>query len=74
MNADGLGESQTAWKCVLDRFRTNEAPTVVSIVSQLARLKVSEGAGIQKSFIGAQELYSGLQQAGEHLNPAISKR
>ena len=47
VNADGMGDGDAAGKCVLYRFRSNEAPTVVSIVSQLARLKTSEGEGIQ---------------------------
>ena len=61
VNADRMGDGEAAWKCVLDRFRSNETPTVVSIVSKWARLKMSEGEGIQNSFIRAQELYSRLQ-------------
>ena len=71
VNADGMGDGQAAWKAVMDRFRSNEAPTVVSIVAQLARLKLTEGEDIQSFFIRAQELYSRLQQAGEYLSPAI---
>ena len=71
VNADGMGDGEAAWRCVMDRFRSNEAPTVVSIVSQLARLKLTDGEDIQNFFIRAQELYSRLQQAGEHLSPNI---
>ena len=51
-------------------FRRNEAPTVVSIVAQQARLKLTEGEDIQSFFIRAQEVDIPLQ-AGESLNPAI---
>ena len=64
-------DGEAAWKCVVDRFRSNKAPTVVSIVSQLARLKMSKGEGIQIFFIRAQEVYNRLQQAGEHLISTI---
>ena len=69
--ADGMGVGQAAWKSVMNRFRSNEAPTVVSIVAQLARLKMTKGEDIQSFFFRAQELYSRLQQAGEYLTPAI---
>ena len=55
----------------MDQFRSNEAPTVVRVVEQLARLKLTEGEDIQSFFIRAQELYSRLQQEGEKLTPAI---
>ena len=71
MNADGMGDDESAWKCVLDRFRSNEGPTVVGIVSQLPRLKMIEGKGIQNFITRAQELYSPFQQAGEHMSSAI---
>ena len=72
VNAAGMGDGNAACKCVLDRFCSNEAPTVATIVSQLARLKMSEVEGIQKFFIRAQELYSRLQYAREHLSSANS--
>ena len=56
LNADGIGDSEADWKYVFDHFPSNEAPTVVSIVSQLAKLKMSEVEGIQSFFIRAQEL------------------
>ena len=71
MKADILGDGGAAWKCVLNQFRSSEAPTVVSIVSQLVRLKMSEGESIQKFFVRAQEFDSRLQQAEEHLSPAL---
>ena len=55
----------------LNQFRSNEKPTVVSTVSQLARLKMSKGEGIQNFFIRAQKMTSGLQQSGKHSSPAI---
>ena len=64
MNADGMGDSGIALECLLDRFRSNEAPIVASIFSQLAGLKISEGKIIQNFIIKAQDLYSRLQQAG----------
>ena len=70
-NADRMSNGIAAWECVLDRFRSMKAPTVVSIVSQLARLKMSGGEGIQNFFIRAQELYSRFQHAGEHLSSTI---
>ena len=63
VNADGTSSGEAAWKCVLYRFRSNETPTVVTIVSQLARLNLIEGEGIEIFFIRAGKLYSRLQQA-----------
>ena len=71
VKADEMGDYEIAWRCALDRFRSKEARTVVIIVSQLTRLWFSEGEAIQNFFLRAQELYSRLQQAGEHLFPAI---
>ena len=71
VNADGMGESKAVCRCLLDLFRSNEIPGVESIVSQLARLKRSEGEGSQNYFIRAQELFSRAQQAWEHLILAI---
>ena len=71
VNADGMGDGQAAWKSVMDRFRSNEALTLVSIVAQLARVMLTEGEDIQSFFFRAQELDSRLQQAGEHLTPAL---
>ena len=68
VNADGISNGEAACKCALDRFRSNEAPIVVSIGSEVARLKMSEGERIQNFIIRDQDLYSRLQQAGEHLS------
>ena len=70
-NADGMGDDEAAWKSVLDLFCSNESPTVVSIVSQLVRLMISEIEGTHNFLIRAQELYCRLQPAGEHSNPDI---
>ena len=58
VNAEGMGDGQRAWTSVMDLFRSNEAPTVVSIVAQLARLKLTEGEDIHSFFIRAQALYN----------------
>ena len=43
MNADRMSDGEAACSCLMDCFRSNEASTVVSNVSQLARLIMSEG-------------------------------
>ena len=68
-----MGESEAACKCVLDRLCRIEAPTIVSIVSQLTTLRMSEGEDIQEFFIGARKLFDRLQQARDHLSPTIFK-
>ena len=71
VNAGGMVDSKAARKCVLDRFRSNKAPTVVSIVSQLTKLEMSEAEDIQNFFIRARERFSRLQRAGKQLSPTF---
>ena len=71
VNVEEMCGGDVAWKCVLDDFRSNEAPMVVSFASPLARLKMSDGDCIQIFFIRAQKLYSRLQQSRKHFNLAI---
>ena len=71
VNADRLGKSEAAWKCVLNCFHSYEAPTVVSNVSPLARLKMSEGEGNQNVFIRAPKFFNRIRQARKTLNALI---
>ena len=71
VNANGIGYGEAADKCVLDRFRSNEATTVVGIVS---KLKMSKGKCIQHFFHRGSKLQSQLQQAVNFSEPPFSMR
>ena len=70
----GLGDGHKAWGRLQERFRSNESETVVSVMRQLARLKLKEDEALHNCFIRAQELPNCLEQAGEHLSGHCSMR
>ena len=62
---DGIGDGAKALKLLQERFQSVETPTVVTLVAQLARLKLVDAEVLESFFIRGQELLTRLQEAGE---------
>ena len=62
---DGIGDRAKAWKLLRERFQSVENPTVVTFVTQLARLQLEESEDLDSFFIRAKELLTRLQEAEE---------
>ena len=67
----GLGDGRKTWVLLQPRFRRDETVTVVSVVRQLARLELKEDRALENHFIRAQEMFTRIEQAGEHLSEPL---
>ena len=67
----GLGDERKAWVLLQQRFRSDEAVTVVSVMKQLAPLQLKEDEALYNYFLRAQELPTRLEHAGEHLSEPL---
>ena len=68
---DGIGDGAKAWKLLQERFQSLETPTVVTSVTQLARLQLEDSEDLDNFFIGGQELLTRLQEAGEAVSETL---
>ena len=66
-----LGDGRKSWILLQQRFRSDEAVTVVSVMRQLDRLQLKEDEALHKYFIREQELTTRFDQAGEHLSESL---
>ena len=71
LNDNGTGNGTKAWKMLQERFQSVETPTVVSLVSQLARLQLRRGEDLDTFFIRGQELMTRLGEAGEPISETL---
>ena len=71
VNIKGFGDGQKAGRLLPQRFRSDETTTVISLLRQLARLKLREDEAIHQYFIRAQELVTRLHHAGEELSETL---
>ena len=67
----GLGDARKAWVLLQQMFRSDETVTEVSVMRQLAHLQLHEDKAQQNYFICAQELYTRLEHAREHLSQPL---
>ena len=58
---DGIGDGTKSWKLLQERFQSVEAPTVVTLAAQPARLQVEESYDLDSFFIRGQELLTRLK-------------
>ena len=67
MGDDGIGDGAKAWKLLQERFQSVETPTVVTLLTQLARLQLEDldAEDLDSFFIRGQELLTRLQETGE---------
>ena len=68
---DGIGDEARAWKLLQEKFQSVEMPTVVTLVAQLARLKLEMAEDLDRFFIRRQELLTRLQEAGEAFSETL---
>ena len=54
-----------------ERFRSEESPTAVALVSQIARMRLKPDEALHEYFIRAQELMTRLSDAGERISETI---
>ena len=71
VNSKGFGDVQKAWQLLQQRFRSDETTTVISLIRQLAKLKLREVEAIDQYFIRAQKLVNRLHHAGEKLSETL---
>ena len=69
----GFGDGALAWKMLLDRFNSSERPTVVSLVGQLAKLRLGPTEKLDDYFVRGQELMTRLSDAGERISDTLFK-
>ena len=58
----GFGDGALAWKMLLERFNSSERPTVVSLVGQLAKLRLGPTEKLDDYFVRSQELMTRLSE------------
>ena len=68
---DGLSDGTRAWNLLKEKFRSEESPTVVTLVSQVARMQLKPEEALHECFIRAQELMTRLSDAGERISETI---
>ena len=68
---DGLGDGSRAWNLLNERFKSEESPTVVALVSQIATMQLKPDEALHEHFITAQELMTRLSDAGERISETI---
>ena len=67
----GCGDGARAWRMLLDRFNSSERPTVVSLVGQLAKLRLGPTEKLDDYFVRSQELMTRLNDAGETISDTL---
>ena len=68
---DGIGDRAKAWKLLQESFQSVEAPTVMTLVAQLARLLLEGAEDLDSFFIRGQELITRLQEEGEAVSETL---
>ena len=58
---EGIGDRAKSWKLLQERFQSEETPTVVILVAQLAQLQLEDDEDLDSFFIRGQELLTQLQ-------------
>ena len=71
VNNKGLGDGKKKGRLLQQRFRSDERTTFISLMRQLAKLKLREDETIHEYFIKAQVLVTRLQHAGEKLSETL---
>ena len=67
----GFGDGALEWKMLLDRFKSPERPTVVSLVGQLAKLCLGPTEKLDDYFVRSQVLMTRLSDAGERISDTL---
>ncbi len=68
---DRMGDGAKAWAVLKQRFCSTEKPCIVSIMGQLARLKLDSTESLENYCIRAQSLMTRLSDAGEQLTETL---
>ena len=71
VGSDGYGDGGKAWQMLNQRYRSIEKPSIVSIMGQLGKLRLSSDESLDDYCIRAQSLYSRLTDAGEQLSGTL---
>ena len=69
--ADGYGDGTKAWRLLQEKFCSVERPTVVSLVGQLAKLRLGSEEDLDDYFVRSQELMTRLSEAGEAITDTL---
>ena len=67
----GFRDGALSWKMLLERFNSCEKPTVVSLVGQLAKLRLGPSEMPEDYFVRSQELMTRLSEAGERVSDTL---
>ena len=65
VGTDGYGDKTKAWKLLQEKFCSVEKPTAVSLVGQLAKLRLGSEEDLDDYFVRSQVLMTRLSEAGE---------
>ena len=71
MGTDGYGDRTKAWKLLQENFCSIERPALVSLVGQLAKLRLGSERGLNDYFVRLQELMTLLSEAGELITDTL---
>ena len=69
----GYGDGTKAWKLIQEKFCSVEGQTVVSLVSQLAKLRLGSEDDLDDYFIRSQVLMTRLSEAEEAITDTLFK-
>ena len=73
IGTDGCDDGTSNWKLLHETFCSLERPTVVSLVSQFAKLRLGSEEDLDDYFVRSQELMTRLSEAGEAITDALFK-
>ena len=68
---DSLGGGTRAWNFLKERFRSQDSPIVMALVSQIARTQLKPDEALHGYFNRAQKLTTRLSDAGERIPVTI---
>ena len=71
LGTNGYGDGTKAWKLLQEKFCSVERPTVVSLVGQLAKLRLASEEVLDDYFVRSQELITRLSEAGEAITATL---
>ena len=71
MRTDGYGDETKAWRLLQEKFCSVERPTVVSLLGQLAKLRLGSEDDPNENFVRSQELLTRLSDAGEAITDTL---
>ena len=71
VGTDGYFDGTKAWKLLQEKFCNVERPTVVSLVGQLAKLRLGSEEDLDDYFVRSQELMTRLSEAGEAITDTL---